>query len=563
MKKIIFQALIILVIILEISAGWSVSSYGATSKSAGNMVVVSPPSYSKTIKNNQLVITVEDNDGIDANDIKVYKYKQGTNTKSEITDKKLITRKVIKTQNGKNIKYECILSKETISDSSNLFLLSLKNKLDWSLETEILVNKLQNGQYKTNNAPKVGNLTLKNNSKVEIPLKDGGQIKKAIVYDLNNNNKQVLSKTNLGSSNTLSLDISSLKEDAARTATYNLKLHVEDQKATKSTSTFSFQLPKTTRTVDKQSVSLPVGDRIYFLDAQYQEKTGEQSQHGGDTIIIESGGHYGLIDSGRKTTYKRVVDNLISLGITKLDFVLLTHMHTDHAKGYIDISKSGKVKIENLYIGNYNKIYDANGKEAKNLTTEMQNCKKLFNDVIAAARAQGTNIRYVQGSTNNKISFNNGHIIFNLYNTTLHNVDDENANSIVALTTINGRKIYFEADLQDISTVKKSSNSVRVNIANTVKKVDVLKVAHHGRYSENGYATETFAILKPTYSVFTNYVRSSNLQTRTALNKTTRGNNYFTANGTTILTIDSSGKMTFTQLKDTYNWADSYYSFGF
>ena len=547
MKKIntILQNMLILIIIFVISVCWIDFSYGAKAKCSGDLVVSSPPTFTKTVKNNQLIINIDDVDGIDEKDIKIYKYKQGSTVKQELKDSKLITHKVVKTQNRKNISYQYTLTKQTISDSSNLFLLSVKNKLGYTLETEILVKKAANGQYTTNNAPKFDNFSLKNNSKVDFSIRDGGKISKAIIYDLNNNGRQILYKTNLASSSTLSLNIANLKEDAAKTSTYKLKLYLEDQKAQKTTSTFSFQLTKTTRTVDKRSVSLPIGDRIYFLDAQYQEKTGEL--HGGDAIIIESQGHFGLIDAGRAVTHKRLVQNLVSLGITHLDFVLLTHSHADHVKGYkwITMSKSGRdpgagVTIGKLYIGNYT--------TNKNLkSTDMAENIKNMQEVLNAT-PKSTQICYVNQSQNQTIKL--GNFTFKLYNTTLHNTTDDNENSIVALATVNGRKIYFEGDLQ---------GSQRLKIAKQVGKVDVLKVAHHGKYSNATYKidTDTFKVLQPAYAIFTNYDRNnSNKKIVTALNATTRNKNYFTAKGSTILTIDSSGNMNFKQLADQYNYAD-------
>lgn len=86
------------------------------------------------------------------------------------------------------------------------------------------------------------------------------------------------------------------------------------------------------------------GNKIHFINVQ---------EGGSDAIILESNGHFAMVDTGEdydfpdgsdsrypwrqgiNTTYKhvltdRVFRRLKELGVQKLDFILVTHTHSDH-----------------------------------------------------------------------------------------------------------------------------------------------------------------------------------------------------------------------------------------
>ena len=276
-------------------------------------------------------------------------------------------------------------------------------------------------------------------------------------------------------------------------------------------------------------ISLPNGDdRIYFLDVS--DKHGGRYQ-GSDAIVLESNGQFALIDVAVKYQRKRVIKYLRDLGVTKLEFILITHAHYDHMGALNDVIGSG-IKVDRLYI--------------KDLSDGKSEYRSRVRDKIKNARKHGTYVLDVKKSQNQICAC--GDLGFRLYNTVdrskRHNLD-ENLNSVAALTVINGRRLYFTGDIQNKSGVNAGKEA-----AKAVGKVDFYKVAHHG-YRFNAH-TEDLKTINPKYAVITNHPNRRDVPpTIEKLYKYTRVNKdslYYTATGTVILTISQEGNMLFNKL---------------
>ena len=63
----------------------------------------------------------------------------------------------------------------------------------------------------------------------------------------------------------------------------------------------------------------------------------------GDCILMESEGHYMLVDSGVNTETENIVTYLKSLGISKIDYVVSTHPDGDHVGGFARIFKEFEI----------------------------------------------------------------------------------------------------------------------------------------------------------------------------------------------------------------------------
>lgn len=107
------------------------------------------------------------------------------------------------------------------------------------------------------------------------------------------------------------------------------------------------------------------GNKIHFINVQ---------EGGSDAIILESNGHFAMVDTGEdydfpdgsdsrypwregiETSYKhvltdRVFRHLKELGVQKLDFILVTHTHSDHI-GNVDELLS-TYPVDRVYLKKY------------------------------------------------------------------------------------------------------------------------------------------------------------------------------------------------------------------
>ena len=107
----------------------------------------------------------------------------------------------------------------------------------------------------------------------------------------------------------------------------------------------------TTSEVEHTDTKIPeTADRIHYIKLD-----DGVNLHTSDAILIESNGHYGLIDASNRSSEENVplssfdapnsasgvaVRNyLAALGVEHLDFILATHSHSDHLGGIPDIVK--------------------------------------------------------------------------------------------------------------------------------------------------------------------------------------------------------------------------------
>ena len=260
------------------------------------------------------------------------------------------------------------------------------------------------------------------------------------------------------------------------------------------------------------------GNAIYFLNVG-----------SADAILIQDGNHFGLIDTATSFKSSYVTKQLKILGVNSLDFLMITHAHGDHTGGVSKIFKN--FKVGTLYIKVDGTKYPAH--------------QGTYSSVISKASKYGTNVCDVKRTDCQHISF--GNIQMQLYNTKflsakpiswIHKGRFENANSIAALTTINGKKILFAGDIGNYFGYNQESM-----MANQVGDIDIYKVAHHG-YVTFQNSQSVLNTLKPEYSIISNYCSGAGTAIR-RLKKTGASKHkvYCTGDGTLVLQIDENGNV--------------------
>lgn len=247
-----------------------------------------------------------------------------------------------------------------------------------------------------------------------------------------------------------------------------------------------------------------------------------------DAILLESNGHYGLVDSGEDWEYpdgtderyplrsditqgigyeQQVIHYLKKQGVKQLNFYIATHSHSDHIGSGDEILDA--FPTDRLYIQRYEDSYIAESDE-ENLWDNQY----IYDDIIDAANRNGTEIITDLDLAENEkyCSFTLGDMSIRLLNVERKKdengqiipVMDENENCIVAEVTAFGRTALLTSDIEptDGDTGKRIS-------------IDLMKMNHHSIDYNN--TTYFLTSLNPKDVVITGYEESFSESQRDAL----------------------------------------------
>lgn len=201
---------------------------------------------------------------------------------------------------------------------------------------------------------------------------------------------------------------------------------------------------------------------IYFLDVGQGDATLFITEHRKEIVLIDSGG---LIEYEKEKWQIRnssfsLADNLVSffhsLGIDKIDVLIITHGDIDHLGYAKDIAS--KIKINKLMLNN--NVLNNREKELQNLIK-----KRIYN-------------KYVDS----KIKISNLNELVE---------KDENNSSLVLYTELSNMSLLLMGDAP-IKVEKDILNKYKINAA-------ILKVGHHG--SNTSSSKEFIDRINPKYSV--------------------------------------------------------------
>ena len=226
-----------------------------------------------------------------------------------------------------------------------------------------------------------------------------------------------------------------------------------------------------------------------------------------DCIIIESNGHFAMVDAGEDSDYpankphlnypgyeEEICDYLLKNcasadGTVTLDFVVGTHAHSDHIGGFDTVINHPKIIVKKAYLKPYNEkdifIYERLSWDNTEVYEQMKNAL-IENDVEIVEDFD--ELKTTLGDF--KVTFYNGKYKKRLVKY------GENVNSVVTLLECNGFRSLLAGDLNN-----KDFDEHR--LADKIGKVDILKVGHHGYpFSSSRKWLKT---LSPKYSVVCNF----------------------------------------------------------
>ncbi len=236
-------------------------------------------------------------------------------------------------------------------------------------------------------------------------------------------------------------------------------------------------------------------DKIHFLNTANS-----------DCMLLESNGHFALVDSGegdnnprRKTEYNGYEDEVISYikkvcadenGQVYFDFILATHMHYDHSGNFEPIIKHKDIHIKKAYMKNYDE--DATSDIDSDAWGNYNTYKKILKAL------DENEVELIQDLPEEEFSFEDFTLKF-INTNTPESVKSagENANSIGTKITKGTKVAFLAADFTN-------NKGMEMLYTEEIGDVDLLKIGHHGYFgsSSAGFLKE----IKPEIAVCTNYI---------------------------------------------------------
>ncbi len=258
-----------------------------------------------------------------------------------------------------------------------------------------------------------------------------------------------------------------------------------------------------------------------------------------DAIILESNGHFAMVDSGEDTDNPRGFPGLELPGFEQevlaylkanaadengkvhLDFVLGTHSHSDHIGGFDTILADPDVTVDRAYL----KVYDSS-KIRESEIVEWDN-QEVYDQMVKVLNERGVPII----SEFDDKPFKFGDLTLTLINTVDPETDKkvgENDQSLCLLVEKNGTRVFLAADLDNHSGDEK-------RLAPTIGKVNLLKVGHH---SYSGSSSSGFiSALSPDACVVTNDLEKVDRNTLTRIERICSPSLYITGKENGVLAV--------------------------
>ena len=170
-----------------------------------------------------------------------------------------------------------------------------------------------------------------------------------------------------------------------------------------------------------------------------------------DCMLLRSGKSAYLIDTGRGNSFEVVESALASLGVSRLDGVIITHTDSDHVGGLKKLLKTN-IQIDHLYTS-YFYLPEKENKE---------------NPVLKAANKQDITVSYLMSGDSLPLDGGTLDVIGPLRAAT----DKEDNNSLVLFVQAAGGSILLAGDME----FPEESDLLSAGV---IPSADILKVANH------------------------------------------------------------------------------------
>ncbi len=193
----------------------------------------------------------------------------------------------------------------------------------------------------------------------------------------------------------------------------------------------------------------------------------------GDCCLITAGNYNILVDAGESECGKTVTDYLKKLNITKLDYVIATHPHSDHIGGLPEV-------IGNFEIG---KIF------MPKVTGDMTPTTKTYENLINAIKSKDMKATAAKPGLKYTIKVNEtSDAVMEFLAPNSESYKDLNNYSAVFKFTYGEQSFLFTGDAEDVSEKEILKSGADISAS-------VLKAGHHG--SKSSSTSSFLAKVKP------------------------------------------------------------------
>lgn len=238
-----------------------------------------------------------------------------------------------------------------------------------------------------------------------------------------------------------------------------------------------------------------------------------------DAIILERNKKYGFVDTGSLFYYPMIKEYLDKKEIKDIEFIILTHFHSDHYGCISSIIRDYNVKT--LYIKKYSGHEGITGAGYESNEEYLLHEKGKYEEILDNAK-KVENLIFLDDLDDDYIIDFDG-VKLELFNTTNHLVNlyedenseyyhqnkfSENGNSVPIFINYNNHTVFLGSDLVDSDSLTKEFNALARRIVKKIydkydiDHIDIYKSCHHGGGGTN--KQELLNLLKSKYVVITN-----------------------------------------------------------
>lgn len=197
----------------------------------------------------------------------------------------------------------------------------------------------------------------------------------------------------------------------------------------------------------------------------------------GDIAMLESDGHYLLMDTYVADSWDDVREQLLNNGFTKFD-IYLSHYHDDHYGNIKNILTDGAFTVSRLYLPD-SKYLTITEDTDPDYVDHVEMFQKDYADILQTAREKGVFVTYLKRGSSFHVGSASLKVLWGCsYKDTNHDTNYINNNSLVTMVTAGGIKFLTAGDIRRETEREIAYGGIDVS-------ADIYKLSHHAVRSSN------------------------------------------------------------------------------